>query len=327
MHVVTLDGQTDLPGPALPPFTINGLTLATAGASPDGHLLAYNYADVRIVSIAGRGAVRNVFTRVVDAMAWSPDSRQLALCDGSGGLSLLKTTAAELTSIPGLSINGDGRPVAGEVFPSLLGWLDASHLAIGGYPLSGISSSTGIAIAYALRSLDVTSGTWRTIATINSPGLGSPRITLSSDGSRALFSNSEIRDQPFTPIVDEINTVTGDITPLPAILHATGPTFISTAWRPGTHQLAVTTDFNNLKTWLLNLDSDTAIALFSEKGLVQRWSPDGTTLVLSTGDSAAAGFGPYDLSAVTFGLDGQPHVTLLTHDAMSFPFLGFVRTA
>jgi len=62
-------------------------------------------------------------------------------------------------------------------------------------------------------------------------------------------------------------------------------------------------------------------------GLGWRWSPDGATLVVATSVQAEAGLGPHDLSAVTFGHDGQPHITQLTNDAMSFPFLGFVRTA
>jgi hypothetical protein len=333
VHVVTLDGKTDLTSPALLHFQNNAQVFASAGASPDGHLLAYNTLNLWIVTMAGRGTVRDVFTRVVFNMAWSPDGRQLALNDASGGLSLLKTTGQELTPIPGLSINGDGQPLAGIANLSLWGWLDASHLAIGGYPVSGGSES---ATSYELRSLDVTSGAWRTIATISSPGLGAGRVALSSDGSRALFFNADLRDRPFTPIVDAIDTTTGAVTPLPAILRAThgttqpvGPEYTSAAGRPGTHQLAVTTGFlpnHDLKVWLLDVDRDTATPLLNDQYVAQ-WSPDGATLVVSTSATTAAGLGPFDLSAVTFGPDGQPHVTLLTHFAMSFPFLGFVRTA
>ncbi len=326
VHVVTLDGKTNLSGPALPPFTINGLSLASAGASPDGHLLAYSSPSVVIANVvgAGRGAsTRAVVAGAVADMAWSPDSRQLALSNGGGDLSLLPTPADARTPVP-------GTPIQDVDVLNLWGWLDASHLAIGtGAIVDGEESAT----AYVLSSLDITSGALRTIATISSPSLGSPRITLSSDGTRALFSNARIRDQPFTPIVDAIDTATGAVTPLPAIVRATsgsfGPEYTSTAWRPGTHQLAVSTGFlpnNDLKAWLLDVDRDTATPLLSGQYVAQ-WSPDGTTLVVSTANSAAVGLGPYDLSAVTFGPSGQPHVTLLTHDAMSFPFLGFVRTA
>jgi len=266
-------------------------------------------------------------------MDWSPDSRQLALSDNSGGISLLKMTEKEVMPIPGLPITGEATPILGMGNPSLWGWLDASHLAIGGYPISGGTEST---TAYSLGLLDVTAGTLRTIATIHSPGLGAPAIVLSPDGTHALFYNGNLHDRPFTPIVEAIDTTTGAITPLPTIVRTTqgtqeplGIEYTSAAWRPGTHQLAVSTGFlpnHDLKVWLLDLDHDTATPLLSDQYVAQ-WSPDGATLVVSTANSAAAGFGPYDLSAVTVDPSGQPHVTLLTNDAMSFPFLGFVRTA
>jgi WD40 repeat protein len=327
VHVVTLDGKTDLTGPALPPFKSGGQILASAGASPDGHLLAYNSTDLVIANVAGSGhgaSTREVLAGAVAGIAWSPDSRQLALNGGLGELSLLRTTADARTPVP-------GTPIPNVNVLHLWGWLDASHLAIGtGAIVDGKESAT----AYVLSSLDVTSGALRAIATIRSPGLGAPAIILSPDGSRALFYNGNLRDRPFTPIVDAIDTATGTVTPLPTILRATysesfGREYTSLAWRPGTHQLAVSTGFlenNDLKMWLLDLDHDTATPLLNGQYVAQ-WSPDGATLVVSTSTQAEAGLGPFDLSAVTFAPDGQPHVTLLTHFAMSFPFLGFVRTA
>jgi|SRR5690348_14676715 len=330
VHAVTLDGKSDLTGPALPPFKINSLILASAGASPDGHLLAYASPSIVMANVAGTGAgaglgasTREVVAGAVADMVWSPDSRQVALSDGGGALSLLPATADARTPIP-------GTPIPDVTVLNLWGWLDSSHLAIGtGAIVDGKESAT----AYVLSSLDITTGTLRTIAIIRSPGLGAPAIALSPDGSRALFYNARIQDQPFTPIVDEIDIATGAVTLLPAIVRATagsfGPDYTSAAWRPGTHQLAISTGFlenNDLKMWLLDVDRDTATPLLNGQ-YVARWSPDGATLVVATSVQAEAGLGPHDLSAVTFGHDGQPHITQLTNDAMSFPFLGFVRTA
>lgn len=329
VHAVTLDGKSDLVGPALPPFKINSLSLASAGASPDGRLLAYAAPSVVIANVAGSGggaSAHEVLAGAIANMAWSPDSRQLALSNGGGNLSLLPATADAHTPVP-------GTPILAATVLNLWGWLDASHLAIGTDAIVGEKAST---TAYAFDSLNIISGALRTIAIIRSPGLGAPRIVLSPDGTQALFYNGNLHDRPFTPIVDAIDTTTGVVTPLPAIVRATqgtqaplGIEYTSAAWRPGTHQLAVSTGFlpnHDLKAWLLDVDHDTATPLLGDQYVAQ-WSPDGATLIVSTANSAAAGYGPYDLSAVTFDSGGQPHVTLLTNDAMSFPFLGFVRTA
>src|SRR6185312_13890155 len=140
----TLDGTTDLSGPALPPLTISGLILASAGISPDGHLLAYSSPGVMMVNVAGteRGTSDwDVLAGAVDAMAWSPDSRQLALSDGVGGFSVIKAAAGIRIAVPGTSI---------PAFRQFIGWIDASHLAIAHFATVG---GTIASPAYVLSSL------------------------------------------------------------------------------------------------------------------------------------------------------------------------------
>jgi hypothetical protein len=81
---------------------------------------------------------------------------------------------------------------------------------------------------------------------------------------------------------------------------------------------------------MLNLDDDSAasVALSPRVGDVAGWSPDGTTLIFSTGYQLGVGSGPYTISAVSLASgSGAPRVTVLTTAATSFPFIGFVRTA
>jgi Tol biopolymer transport system component len=62
---------------------------------------------------------------------------------------------------------------------------------------------------------------------------------------------------------------------------------------------------------------------------VAGWSPDGSTLVLSNAinDENTVGLGPFTLTAVTFLPSGRAKFTTLTHNSMSFIFLGFIRSA
>ncbi len=210
-----------------------------------------------------------------------------------------------------------GAPFAHVQYP--IGWIDATHLAVSMY---GIQQSD-----YSLGSLDITTGTLRVIATVTIPE-ATGLFLLSPDGGTDIFYTFPFQDYTFTPTFEEIDTSSGVITPLPAIARElAGIGYSGFAWKPQTRTLAVSTGFldnGNLEVWLLDLTSDSLTRVLSGQ-YVDAWSPDGNTLITSTNNEYAIGQGPFSISATTFGAGGQPTTTLLTSQAMTFPFVGFVR--
>ncbi len=320
LHSVTLDGKTDIVGPPLSGMAINGLDLASAGVSPNGHLLAYVGADGLVVlDVTGRLNTSRIPNMDAPEVVWSPDESQLALGDGQGGVSLVRIADGQLRIMPGPRPQG---------LTDIVGWIDNTHLAVRIVTITGAAQSSS---SVSLGVLETSSWQVRTVGTINSSSLGAARFVLSPDGAYALCFNKRFRDDPYSPIVDEINIATGKVTPLPHIAQSMGPYsgFTSLAWRPGTQTVVASTGFdvnNDLKVWLLDLQRDTA-----EKQPVVRyvagWAPDNGPLVLSTGWENLTNQGPYKIDAATFGTGGIVAMKTLTRAAMTFPFLGFVSTA
>ncbi|HEX8727178.1 MAG TPA: hypothetical protein VF739_01060, partial [Ktedonobacterales bacterium] len=87
LHAVTLDGKSDLAGPVLPGVVTTGLQLASAGASPDGHLLAYvdsgpSDIGLTLFDVTAQGnADHEQRAGAIYTMYWSPDSTRVALSD------------------------------------------------------------------------------------------------------------------------------------------------------------------------------------------------------------------------------------------------------
>jgi WD40-like Beta Propeller Repeat len=311
LHVITLDGKTDLAGPQLPGMDSYGLIFASAGISPNGHLLAYDTNSLSIVEVTGRrpvaGSVGGAYT-----MFWSPDGAEIALGDNVGGFSVARAADGSWHVVPGT------RP---SWYYVLDGWIDTTHLLIDGVPKAG---------TFILGSLDVVTGQLRQIASLPTAQNVDYFVTLSPDGREALFYNQPYRDYPFTPAAAVIDTATGAVRALPRIAPLTAALTKTFAWRPGTHTVAVSPLQPDLRLSLINVDNDsaTSIVLDPSVGLVAGWSPDGTTLVFSTDEQFGVGAGPYRISAVRLApTSGAASVTLLTRSATSFPFIGFVRTA
>lgn len=319
LHAVSLDGKTDVAGPLLPGEGFNGLSFPSAGVSPDGQFLAYDGdggLEVLALTQHAKGTANDHLG--AQEMAWSLDGRQLVVGDGEGSLSVVDPT------------NGQPKPIAkpsGVTLGHLIGWIDNAHLAV-----EIVNSAT----AWTFGSLNVSTGGLRTIATVRSAGLGSPRYSLSPDGSTLLFSNAVYRDTAYTPMADMIDTATGAIIPLSQIARINKNSgFTSVAWYPGSHnKVAVSTGFTangDLKSWVLNLRNDTATHVLDGQ-YVGGWAPNNGPLILTVSSQMPAiqiqiGGGPYTLTAATISLNGQVSTTVLTNQAMTFPFIGFVRTA
>lgn len=336
VHAVSLDGQTDVVGMALP-LSVNGAYgtgVWAAGTSLDGKHLAY-YPDASaqltvLDTVSGVNTLINTIIPEEAGLLWSPDQRYLALND-AGYVACINTTDGSRLIAPPVQRN-----TLGPIFlvSKPFGWLDATHVAVQDIPASSNS-------AVSLQSLDVISGQLRLIATVSSDHGG--LFSVAPGWAFTFFANAQYHSDPFTPAVDRINNATGAMTPLPhliSLLPAFG--FSQVLWRPGTTQALVATGFaenGNLKYYLMDAQQDTATPL-AVTGFPMAWSPDGNTLIAAVGtqqdmanaqgfnDVGVVGSGPYTLSALTVNSQGNVQKTVtLTSQANTIPMLGFVRTA
>jgi hypothetical protein len=339
LHAVTLDGKTDLTGPAFPEFSFfygnNGHDLIwTAGASPDGHFIAYlNPAlvvfDVRAQTPASSRLHQGGYYD--SHLFWSPNSQLIAI--GDTGENNVPGFPTYIVSPSPLTIPFSA-PIPGttgtqKIIPE--GWLDNHTLLVYVQVAQGNTVYSGL-----IQSMDITTGATQTITTFPHAELSNLQFTISPDGQEVFLSNYPAHDEPFTPLAEVLDVSTGTVHPLPhlAALEAQSGTWISgAAWKPGTHTLAVTIgyvapDENNAADWLVNTDTDTETS-FPSGDYVQSWSPDGATLVLSNAyvNENGTGEGPYTLTAVTFSASGQATLTTLTRQSLDFTFLGFIRSA
>jgi Tol biopolymer transport system component len=319
-HIVTLDGKSDLSGPALPDLTSSGLIISSAGVGPDGKLLAYGTGDLDLVDLTGHTPPRSVtVSSGVNGLVWSPDGSKLYSYGGGGQFAYISLPSGHATNVT------PGQGIADEV-----GWIDNTHLAATSFQgASYVTDSEGDSIptSVTLDAVDLATDQVSAIATVQSNG-PTFNFVVSPDGTQALYFNETFRDAPFTPQAAVINLSTGTVTPLPTIAETTGADFSAVAWRPGTQTLAVSTSYienGNLKTWLIDVGADTATQIAST-GYPVGWAPDNGPLVLSSGWQSKIGQGPYTLSAVTCaGATQCSGSATLTEKAMTFAFLGFMH--
>jgi hypothetical protein len=327
LHAVTFDAKSDLAGPTLPDLTSPSLGFANAGFSPNGHVLAYDAPGLDILDMAAHSpSAHTVNLAAMYEISWSLDSSQLAAGDGVDGLYTASARGEQPVVIPTLPLTAPWKALG-----ELIGWIDASHIAVrlvrdGPYYKApdGSTYSTGV----GLGALDVASGHLRVITAFSFPGLAEASFALSPDGKTALFYNSKLRDNPFTPDVELIDTQTGQRRQLPGIARATHAGFTSVAWRPGTDELATSTGFavnGDLQSWLLDAHHDFVSHLLPGV-YAMGWAPDAGPLIVSTGHDYEIGAGPFTISAVTMKADGSIVNVALTRTAWSFPFIGFIRT-
>lgn len=329
LHAVSLNGKADVVGQGLPIYGMNNTGVWTAGASPDGqHLAYYSGSTVSIVDVVS-GTLHTYLIHLGDSpISWSPDQRHVALDGGGSVYAVNASTGATLVEPPNTN--------ASPAFVGPFSWLDPTHVAVS--PETNASATTT-----KLQSLDVTSGALRTITTIplNSGGNG---FTVEPDGRFTLFTALGIQNNAPNPMAELINNTTGSTTQLPQIARAlnAGDGLTQLLWRPGYAQAIVATGFpqnSDLKYALIDVANDSATSL-TLPGFPEAWSPDGSALIVATGDQTSnangsgytnigvVGSGPYTLSAISVSAQGSmsPSVTLTTR-AMDVPVLGFVHTA
>jgi hypothetical protein len=324
LHVVTLDGKTDLPGAVLPTLDSNVLDFAGA-ASPDGRHIAYDgHGGLTIVDLTATDPTKAILQNPRGFgfdLSWSPDSAKVAYTTG-GSLGLLDVSTAAIAPIPGWQ---------NSVPSGIAGWLDNQRLLVTHY--SGSASPS-----FILTAVDVATGATRPIATIPiTPNTGA-NATLSPDRKQALVYNDpatgNFPDHP--PLIAMVDMATGQMRPLPGIVKTLGFLLYPVAWKAGAQLAAVMPEapdgaFDvagpNNQSWLLDFAHDTATKL-TKGQFCLGWVPGADTLLLSPSDRADPdNTEAHPLSAAQqVGTTLGPPVTLTT-SAKIFPFLGFVRTA
>ncbi|MFI5273462.1 MAG: hypothetical protein ACHQ4H_10570 [Ktedonobacterales bacterium] len=312
LHAVTFDGKTDLAGQPLPGLSSYGLMLVSAGASPNGKLVAYAATGLNIVDAAQVTPVSSAGMAAAYTMFWSPDGTRLALGDNEGRFAIADAGAGRTTPVPG------SRPA---LFRTLDGWLDNTHVLIDGVSTGGNSIVLG--------ALNIADGRVRQIAALPLERNVEYRISLAPDGHEVLVYGWPYRDYLYTPFADLVDTTTGAHRLLPALAARTPQGVGEVVWRPDSLALAFSLNQQGAPAMILSLATGAATALTTAPAdeTVAAWSPDGSTLIFSTGYQLGVGTGPFTVSAVSLTSGALPRVTVLTNDAMSFPFIGFVRTA
>lgn len=237
LHVVSLDGKTDLAGTPIP---LNGFSMVNgiwaAGTSPDGKHLGYfeNAQTTTIDSSSGAWKMSPILNVGDSTVGWTPDQRYLALRDG-GAIECVNVST-------GSSFVSPGDPLATNSGPKVDGpdgWLDATHVAVTVVP--NISGTHGIpptpipgsSETYAtLASLNIITNQLSIIASVQKGGsIG--KFTVLPGGQWSLFTNVEDPNQSYTPRVALINNTTGAVTTLyhlTSLLPSRG--FNSILWRP-----------------------------------------------------------------------------------------------
>jgi hypothetical protein len=350
LHVVSLDGKTNLAGTPIPLTGFMGNGFWTAGTSPDGKQLAY-FEDSRVTTIDAASGTRKTspILKVGDsAISWAPGQRYLAL---SGSGEVMCVNVANLTAFftpQDTAISSKLPTIDG---PD--GWIDAAHVAITQFPdISGTPGTHGLATPapsagtwVTLASLDVVTNQVRPITTIRGYG-DHGYFSVVPGGQWTLFvstQDTQAQITPYTPLAALINNATGAVTPLHHLTSLLSQGSISSLlWRPNSTQAIVAGAFGPgvAPYYLIDALRDTATPL-SLSGAPEAWSPDGSTLIMAAGSSGgvsedsagwkdvgAVGAGLFTLTAVRIGMDGSmsPSITLTTH-AMNIPLLGFVHTA
>lgn len=354
LHVVTADGTLDItaPMPSALGASWTSAVLRGMSVSPDGRTIASILrispdasGPVALLSLAG-GALATIHV-AARALYWSPASDRLAVNIGDERqprLAVIHPDDGAVTDLAGLV---NGAPVA---LYEVLGWTDASHLAIIYSPptvmvTSPVRNATPTATAsafagtYALGALDADSGAVRQVAALPSDARS---VYLTANGAEALVTPSAAGP------AEVIQTASGAVRALPEITRQLAPMTSQTlavysdqaraqpfstmgVWQPTSDDLAVslTNASDSAPTlWLLDADHDAATPLGSHRTPLA-WTPDGRTLLL-------AGSPLSDTSATPSG-DAQPGLYALAPvgpggaerllTGRMAQFVGLVRTA
>lgn len=350
LHLVSLDGKTTLTGVSLPIYGPASTGIYTAGTAPDGAHLVYadgggvKYLDMHTDTLSVIRVAHTDAAPYEGLLLWSPDGHAIATNSANTpwGTAIVQLPSGAVTAAPAPSAGGQPQTSLAH------GWLDATHLAVDDLaveypgPTPTPSWSPAPQTVACLASLDITTGQLRPIVTLRSSTMSSGSFVLTPDASEALFFNTQVQSQPFTPLVERIDLATGHATPLPTIASALSKSggFTQLLWLPHTHLALALGGFAGagLRYHLIDIDDDGVLS-FSLSGFPVAWSPVGRTLILArlnsyagqdpeTGlnDVGIVGSGPYSLTAVIFSANWSVASSVtLTTQAMQIPVLGLVR--
>ena len=354
LHIVSANGEFDIAAPSLPSAVASWtptLSPRDVAVSPDGRTIAYSVntassagGPVILLSLAN-GALTTVPVKA-RSLFWSPGSAWLAANVGDAQTPRVAIIHPGDGGVTTLESRSDGAPAS---LLSVLGWLDATHLAVVYAPTfamsparAGTPPAAGMPTENTIGAMDANTGALRPIASIPD----SASVYLTPDGSQALVVPSAGATN-----VEVIATTTGVVRPLPGMTQRlSGLTeqllASSTArdsgwttagiWQPTTNDLAVSfiapagaSGSGALSTsslWLLDTDQDAATQLGVNRTPLA-WTPDGATLFLAGSPTSA----PADTTSPQPNLYALAPVarggaeTLLA-SGMAL-FLGLVRTA
>lgn len=300
LHVVSLDGKTNLAGTPIPLAGFPGDVIYAAGTSPDGRHLAY-FEYVHVTTIDAASGVRSTSSTpgIADStVSWAPDQRYLAL-QYFGAVECVNVATGSSIVTPKDTLATNSRPLVDGPY----GWLDATHVAVFAIPDTGPPTTFTVPTPVPgspetrtiLESLNITTNQLRPITTLQALDV-TAHFSVLSGGHWMLFTNAQYQDQPITPLVALINNVTGAVTPLHHLTSLLPPLgFGSIIWRPNSTQAILDTGLpqtGNDHYLLIDALRDTATPI-ALPGFPEAWSPDGSTLVVATGSQAsnAAGIG------------------------------------
>jgi hypothetical protein len=307
LHIVSLNGKTDLAGPYVPSRDHLGEAHGGAATAPDGHSLAYPTSlGVVVVRLTPGHVPIDVVNGLYFDLSWAPNSDQLALGSRGSSISLWRpgeTEARVVYERPGERVDP-------------IGWIDEGHLAI----LIGVNTLT-------VASLDLVSDAVQPLATFFQEQVGVPQFTMAPHGRQILLSSCSFHNQPFNHRLGVIDTATGEYHSLDNTLAQTDSCLQNPAFQADTGRLIASqeTPGNPVATaWTLDMAHDSATRT-PISGFPVAWAPANGPVITSSGHEVVDGLGPYTIRAV-LPLASAAALTLTTM-AMTFPALGLVRTA
>jgi hypothetical protein len=306
LHIVSLNGKTDLAGPYVPSRDHLGEAHGGVATAPDGHRLAYPTSLGVVVARLTPGRVPiDVVSGLYFDLSWAPNSDQLALGSRGSSISLWRpgeTEARVVYERPGERVDP-------------IGWIDEGHLAI----LIGVNTIT-------VASLDLASGAVQPLTTFQQEQVGVPQFTMAPHGRQILLSSCSFHEQPFNHRLGVIDTATGVYHSLDNTLAQTDSCLENPAFQADTGRLIASQETPGstvATTWTLDIAHDTATRT-PVPGFPVAWAPANGPMITSSGHEVVDGLGPYIIRAV---LPSASAALTLTSTAMTFPALGLVRTA
>jgi hypothetical protein len=307
LHIVSLDGRTDLAGPYVPSRDHLGEAHGGVATAPDGHSLAYPTSLGVVVARLAPGHVPiNVINGLYFDLSWAPNSDLLALGSRGDSISLWRPGETEARVV--YERSGE------RVDP--IGWIDEGHLAI----VIGLNTLT-------VASLDLVSGAVQPLTTFLQEQVGVPQFTMAPYGRQILLSSCSFHDQPFHHLLGVIDTATGAYHALDNTRAQIDSCLESLAFQADTGRLIASQEQPGnpvAATWTLDVGHDTATRT-PVPGFPVAWAPANGPMITSSGHEVVDGLGPYTIRAA---LPSASSSTLtLTTTAMTFPALGLVRTA